>query len=1345
MNSLLFILEDDALIVANTGRAFTREGVISICDMDLSSKSTIEAGSPEDEYGEQLIDSIRKDHLKEYAERSRRLKGDGNSERRVNRGYAGRFVFELLQNAEDAANASQMEDSTDVKQENARYIGHKGLGFKSVLEITEEPEIYSGDFFFHFSKEKSLNDLKKSTKFKDEWMPPIFRLPYEVESPDEAVQKMFRDGYTTVIRLPIIDGKYEYVERKLSEFDKLSLLFCQHLESVQVQIRGKNRRIMISRLEGGQAVAIAEDGDIEYWRVWRKTRDTYAEKQISVSVCLPIDNDRVKACREKLPLYVFFPTEEKISGVHALIHASCEVEDNRKHLSVGQPHGEEIGQLLKDITRTILLEVPANVALQAFGDAHTTEGEEIIEKLTDSILETVQETPFVPVIGGGRARPCDVRVWDYNLGNVVQKRKVKGKNLCSPEMIEESRILCDLGAHHMPYAEQAELLQFCRNATMADCLRVWNLAQLLMKKTSIDTKEDCAMALRKAPFWWTTSGLAREIDCELTLVWEEPQYCPDWLTLDVVGKDFVKRITKEEQLHRKNNKEWKNALVDSKIEPLRKKKELFDNILLPYCKDESQDWWKGNGFSVLKTALAWGVSYDNSKKLITPVNWIEIIEIFHLPVIGDSCEWKSVRQCYAGTAWGGPEIFDSYFDNIDNRYIVSPLDEWGINYASYADESAWKDLLLYLSCAWQPRIYHLDTWAPGRDDWSDVQSPYSANNITDYYFDHFDQMLPREPNGTVPQQTLPLSIIRDMCANIANYHASYRPRTAVRHCRSHAQNQLTNNSFVPCRSSLLYPDRNLFPPGGTYLPGCGLGGLLPEVDEGWLSEGGIEGKKALVRLGANSSITQDRGQLINYMNKLSICAAQDGADLRWKVGAKDERSEIARSALKIFSSYEKFHASQLDRNVMIPCISHTNKGEYLRFAMADNVYWADKPYFDDPGVRRKILAKDDLFIFFRFLRDGECYGLKKLSKFLDMEIYQGKPLPHKSEELRERYKLRRDGLVQVVGEGVLPESLNIHAYDGLTLVSNKYNDIRPQVKFWAKSEEFCVDIDAGDEADEWRGLVAALAAVGDCALPKGDLVLLLKEENLRGFLDLLRDEHNITEESLSKMDELSPPQMDRVEDGRETYSDGTGVSRDVSTYEDDKRQRPSSIGGSRTSNRDDDYESSYHSEQRSMPTIKIVNYDAWKTTDSQRGAGSELGSDQDQNEAKEAVKDRARDAEMALYELLCEQFGPDKVEDMNEENPDNPGFDILVRINGEDHYYECKSFVGATPPRWVRMSAEQMRWAQQHKEYYKLCVIYDTNASEVSMLPPICNPSVLDKKPAVYKLDLASRKRDSDS
>ncbi len=91
--------------------------------------------------------------------------------------YAGRFLIELLQNASDAASKAGLKDSllkvirTDhavyvanqgapfdpegkgvecicsfglTTKDAATYVGNKGVGFKSVVDVTSTPEIYSG-------------------------------------------------------------------------------------------------------------------------------------------------------------------------------------------------------------------------------------------------------------------------------------------------------------------------------------------------------------------------------------------------------------------------------------------------------------------------------------------------------------------------------------------------------------------------------------------------------------------------------------------------------------------------------------------------------------------------------------------------------------------------------------------------------------------------------------------------------------------------------------------------------------------------------------------------------------------------------------------------------------------------------------------------------------------------------------------------------------------------------------------------------------------------------------------------------------------------------------------------
>ena len=86
----------------------------------------------------------------------------------LNKEYQGRLLWELLQNVDDAAVAA---DPGQAARDGLQPIGAKGLGFKSVLEISESPEIYSGDFRFLFSRKRTLDRLQGILKGGDNTVP----------------------------------------------------------------------------------------------------------------------------------------------------------------------------------------------------------------------------------------------------------------------------------------------------------------------------------------------------------------------------------------------------------------------------------------------------------------------------------------------------------------------------------------------------------------------------------------------------------------------------------------------------------------------------------------------------------------------------------------------------------------------------------------------------------------------------------------------------------------------------------------------------------------------------------------------------------------------------------------------------------------------------------------------------------------------------------------------------------------------------------------------------------------------------------------------------------------------
>ena len=193
---VLFDLTKDALYVANGGRRFTRKGVIGICASHRSEKTGFNSDIYDDvEDDGDLISRIREKRIEMYKIDPDQPKEDAVHEEGVGLDYIGRFVWELLQNADDVMGSDE--------RPSADLIGSKGLGFKSVLEIAEEPEIHSDPFHFKFSPDQTKGLLKEEGISGD---PPrlTFRIPHDCP-PNDKVYELLDAGYSTVIRLPFRD------------------------------------------------------------------------------------------------------------------------------------------------------------------------------------------------------------------------------------------------------------------------------------------------------------------------------------------------------------------------------------------------------------------------------------------------------------------------------------------------------------------------------------------------------------------------------------------------------------------------------------------------------------------------------------------------------------------------------------------------------------------------------------------------------------------------------------------------------------------------------------------------------------------------------------------------------------------------------------------------------------------------------------------------------------------------------------------------------------------------------------------------------------------------------------
>ena len=196
-------------------------------------------------------------------------------------GYAHRQLFELVQNGADAlANAPDgrgilvrltegylycADDGKAIDEpsiqalmfshmsskRNTSEIGRFGLGFKSVLGVTDAPEFYSRPGSFRFDKQhaaKRISMVARAERY------PVLRLPIPVDpreaSEDDEHLRELMTWATNIVRLPLKPGTSEDLARQIQDFPPESLLFVEHVRFLSLEHGERSRDFVLQRANG---------------------------------------------------------------------------------------------------------------------------------------------------------------------------------------------------------------------------------------------------------------------------------------------------------------------------------------------------------------------------------------------------------------------------------------------------------------------------------------------------------------------------------------------------------------------------------------------------------------------------------------------------------------------------------------------------------------------------------------------------------------------------------------------------------------------------------------------------------------------------------------------------------------------------------------------------------------------------------------------------------------------------------------------------------------------------------------------------------------------------------------
>lgn len=429
--------------------------------------------------GRELVDQLRRDELDSIrsevaaGRRDHILKSldeRGGAQELVRQQYTGRYPFELLQNANDASGADGtgghtarfvLTDSALLVADKGRgfgpaeiraicrlgrsskdprkAIGYKGLGFKSVGEITDDPQIFSVDVGFRFNEERVREEVTSvAGELGAGQRLPVYAFPFplalsDVDSDTAEVEELFEAGFRTVFRLPLRDrGSRSDVASHLAE--TLSPRLLLFLDSVdQLELSGTENDFKATavrdRHDDHLEVLLEAPGGTEHWMVFERLLpipdgnlvallgDAWREvEQVRAAVAVPVAPSGLPHRLSAEPLHVYFPTQEE-SGFGLVLQADFSLELDRRRVSQApeaQPYNnwlaDQLGELVgTDVAVGLARRFPnegAVVSALALVGTPAGYGPRIVGKAVDCL----QRSAFVPTIEDGPHVPGDARL-----------------------------------------------------------------------------------------------------------------------------------------------------------------------------------------------------------------------------------------------------------------------------------------------------------------------------------------------------------------------------------------------------------------------------------------------------------------------------------------------------------------------------------------------------------------------------------------------------------------------------------------------------------------------------------------------------------------------------------------------------------------------------------------------------------------------------------------------------------------------------------------------------------------------------------------------------------------------
>ncbi len=328
--------------------------------------------------GSYIRDESRKS-LESYRDQPNNLREDANQEEDTARGgYANRQLFELVQNSADALARSDgdhiwirltsthlycADNGEPIDENGARAllfshlsskrgtseIGRFGLGFKSVLGVTDTPEFFSTSGSFRFDRERSADLLRSIAPEIERY--PVLRLadpidPWPEMENDPDLREMAYWA-KNVVRLPLKPSGYQTLSNQIAEFPAEFLLFVNHVGRLVLETDQQEQVRIVSLIHEDDEWTLDDAGDKTRWMIEKRLHELSPDaksdmrtlddaSEVPIWWAVPIDR-----MTDPGMFWAYFPTMTQ-SLLTGILNAPWKTNEDRQNLLQGRYNDELI-------------------------------------------------------------------------------------------------------------------------------------------------------------------------------------------------------------------------------------------------------------------------------------------------------------------------------------------------------------------------------------------------------------------------------------------------------------------------------------------------------------------------------------------------------------------------------------------------------------------------------------------------------------------------------------------------------------------------------------------------------------------------------------------------------------------------------------------------------------------------------------------------------------------------------------------------------------------------------------------------------------------------------------------